>query len=115
MEFWIFRKCKTFLKCRQTALMDFLEQKCFPDFLDKDVKLKCPNCEQKILLKKNVFGPIWGPKMPKNRVFWTLCLICSLVFPDFLYKDVELKDPYCEKKIFGDLGNHVGLTSMRCY
>ena len=28
-----------------------------------------------------------GQKLPKNRVFWTLCKIASLVFSDFWQKD----------------------------
>ena len=31
-----------------------------------------------------------GQKLPKNRVFWTLCKIASLVFSDCLHKDDQL-------------------------
>ena len=47
--------------------------------------------------KKNFLGL----KMPKNRVFWTLWKICSSIFPDFLYKDVELKRTYLLWKNLG--------------
>ena len=69
----------------------FFAQRC------KMVKLKMWRSP---IFKKNFFGPISGLKMPKNRVFWTFWKICSLVFPDFLYKDVELKCANYEKNIF---------------
>ena len=72
----------------------------FLDFLYKDVELKCTNSEKNFFFKVLVFfGANLGPKMPKNRVFWTLWKFCPLVFPDFLHKDVELKFSNCEKKI----------------
>ena len=37
--------------------------------------------------KKKIFGTNLGQKQPKNRVFWTLCKITSLVFSDFWQKD----------------------------
>ena len=50
------------------------------------------------------FEPIFGQKMPKNRVFWTFCKICSLVFPDFLCKGVELKCANYEKNFGANFG-----------
>ena len=52
--------------------------------------------------RKKKFWANLGPKVPKNRVFWTFFKICSLVFPDFLYEDEELivKKKFFEKKFF---------------
>ena len=52
------------------------------------------------IFEKKIFGPIWAQKIPKNRVFWTLLKMCSLVFPNFLYKDVELQCANYEKAHF---------------
>ena len=37
--------------------------------------------------RKKFFLGKFGPKLPKNRVFWTLCKIASLVFSDFWQKN----------------------------
>ena len=43
-------------------------------------------CRSPIFEKKYIWANL-GQKLPKNRVFWTLCKILSLLFSDFLYKD----------------------------
>ena len=39
------------------------------------------------IFEKKFFWANLGQKLPKNRVFWTLCKIPSLVFSDFWQKD----------------------------
>ena len=39
------------------------------------------------IFEKNFFWANLGQKLPKNRVFWTLCKIASLVFSDFWHND----------------------------
>ena len=59
----------------------------FPDFWHKDAKWQCRKCDGARFLKKNFLGQIWAKNCPKNRVFWTLCKIASLVFSGFWQKD----------------------------
>ena len=39
--------------------------------------------------RKKKFGANLGQKLPKNRVFWTLYKIGSLIFSDFLHNDTK--------------------------
>ena len=39
------------------------------------------------IFKKKFFWANLGQKLPKNRVFWTLCKIAALAFSDFWQKD----------------------------
>ena len=81
----------TFLGIGSFVFFWFLAQRC---------KMVMPKMWRSPIFEKKIFWANLGPKMPKNRVYWTLWKICSLVFPDFLYKDVEWKGPNCEKKKF---------------
>ena len=58
---------------------------------------------------KKVFWANLGQKLPKNRVFWTLFKIVSLVFSDFWQEDKgqlvlknaqKVTEPDFQKKIF---------------
>ena len=64
--------------------------------------------------EKNFLGSNLGPKMPKNRVFRALWKFCSLVFPDFLYKDVELKCTNCEKQFFSKIKFFGSISAKKC-
>ncbi len=59
----------------------------FSDFWYKDAKRQCPKCDGARFSIKKIFWANSGQKLPKNRVFWTLCKIAPLVFSDFWQKD----------------------------
>ena len=57
----------------------------FSDFWHNYAKWQYPKCDGARFLKKKILANL-GQKLPKNRVFWTLCQIGSLVFSDFWLK-----------------------------
>ena len=59
---------------------------CFADFWHKGAKWQCHKSDRARSSKK-IFWPNLGQKLLKNRVFWTMCKIASLVFSDFWQKD----------------------------
>ena len=71
----------------------------FADFWHKDVKWLCQKCDGAQFLKIKFFGENLGQKLSKSRVFWTLCKIASLVFPDFWHRDRVQGTLKCGQKI----------------
>ena len=59
----------------------------FADFWRKDAKWQCPKCDGARFSKKKIFWANLVQKPLKNRVFWTLCKIASLVFSNFWQKN----------------------------
>ena len=56
-------------------------------FLAQWCKMAIPKIWRSPSFEKKFFWANLGQKLPKNRVFWTLCKIASLVFSDFWQKD----------------------------
>ena len=56
-------------------------------FLAQRCKMAMPKMWRSPIFEKKFFWANLGQKLPKNRVFWTLCKIASLVFSDFWQKD----------------------------
>ena len=56
-------------------------------FLARRCKMAMPKMWRSPILENKIFWANFGQKLPKNRVFWTLCKIASLVFSNFWQKD----------------------------
>ena len=69
---------------------------------------------KKRFFRKKIFWANLGPKMPKNRVFWTYGKIFSLIFPDFFYKGVELKCANCEKSFLSKKNFFGPIWAQKC-
>ena len=59
----------------------------FSWFLAQRCKMAMPKMWRSPIFEKKFIWANLGQKLPKNRVFWTLCKIPSLVFSDFWQKD----------------------------
>ena len=62
--------------------------------------------------RKKIVWANLGQKLPKNKVFWTLCKIASLVFSDFWQKDkvqgtLKCGQNYFSRKILNRCKNPV--------
>ena len=56
-------------------------------FLAQRCKMAMPKMWRSPIFEKKFFWANLGQKLPKNRVFWTLCKIALLVFSDFWQKN----------------------------
>ena len=63
--------------------------------------------------QKKIFWANLGQKLPKNRVFWTLCKIASLVFSDFWQKDRVQGTLKYGRKIFPEIFFSLQVTDFR--
>ena len=56
-------------------------------YLAQRCKMAMPKMWRSPIFEKKILGANLGQKLSKNRVFWFLCKIPSLVFSDFRQKD----------------------------
>ena len=79
-------------------------------FLAQLCKMAIPKMWRGPIFEKKIWANL-GQKLPKNRVFWTLCQIGSLVFSDFWLK--RWSAMCCKKWIFVFWGN--SLLPISCH